>query len=286
MTLAECAADASRALVAAGRDEGESRQEVSLLARRLLGWPTARWLSHLQDVAPPEFARRLAQLVARRAQGEPVAYLTGEREFYGRPFHVSPDVLIPRPETEFVVEEALACLGGATGPTIVDVGTGSGCLAVTLALERPGATVIGTDVSRRALAVAARNAAALGALDRITLRAGSLFAGTIGPVDLVVSNPPYVAARDRATLPADVVNYEPAAALFGGDDGLDVIRALVPAAASILAPDGSLVMEIGIGQANDVQRLIEATGTLHVIRVRNDLQDIPRVVVAKVLTSA
>jgi release factor glutamine methyltransferase len=282
VTLAECAADARRALVAAGRDERESRQDVSVLARRLLGWPTARWLAHLNDDAPAEFARHLAQLVGRRARGEPVAYLTGEREFYGRPFHVSPDVLIPRPETEFVVEEALACLRDAAGaPTVVDVGTGSGCIAVTIALQRPDAHVIGTDISRRALAVAARNAAELGALDRVKLRAGSLLAGLNGPVDLVVSNPPYVAATDRAALPVDVVNYEPGTALFGGDDGLDVIRALIPAAASVLAPGGCLVMEIGIGQARDIEHLIDATGTMRVIRVRNDLQDIPRVVVAR-----
>jgi release factor glutamine methyltransferase len=162
----------------------------------------------------------------------------------------------------------------------VDVGTGSGCLAVTLALECPAARVIATEVSEAALAVARDNARRLGA-ERIEFKHGSLFSGVAAPVDLVVSNPPYVAYAERASLPVDVVGYEPAGALFGGEDGLDVIRALVPAAGAALRPGGWLILELGLGQADAVERLIQATDALAVVRLRSDLQHILRVVVAR-----
>lgn len=287
MTLARWLAEASRQLTAAGRDERESRQDLAALARWHLGWTAARWLADQRDQAPAGFVEAIAPLVARRERGEPVAYLTGEREFYGRTFRVTPVVLIPRPETELVVSEALACLAGlASGvtspPVVVDVGTGSGCIAVTMAIERPVARVIATDVSPDALGVAEDNARRLGVADRIAFHHGSLLAGVDAPVDLIVSNPPYVAIVDRASLIVDVERYEPAVALFGGNDGLDVIRGLMPAAAAALRPGGWLVMEIGLGQADAVRRLLEADQTWSAIRVLPDLQQIPRVVVARV----
>lgn len=288
MTFADWVADASRLLTAAGRDERESRRDAALLARWDLGWPMALWLVSLGEEAPPDFEARLAPLIARRARAEPIAYLTGEREFFGRSFRVTPDVLIPRPETELVVEEALACLYArlpdperSRPPVVVDVGTGSGCIAITLTLEFPWARVVATDVSAAALAVAVDNARLLDAADRVTFRHGPLLAGWSEPVDLIVSNPPYVAASDRGALPDDVVRYEPATALFGGDDGLDVMRALVPTAAAALVPGGWLIMEIGLGQADDVQRLIRDTPGLDLVRLRSDLQRILRVVVAR-----
>ncbi|HKW01887.1 MAG TPA: peptide chain release factor N(5)-glutamine methyltransferase [Vicinamibacterales bacterium] len=288
MTFAEWGAEASRRLIAAGRDERESRLDVRLLARLYLGWPMALWITSLQEEAPAEFVAALAPQIARRAQAEPIAYILGEREFFGRAFRVTPDVLIPRPETEFVVHEALECLwherrdrGEPGAPLILDVGTGSGCIAITLAFECPSARVVATDTSEGALAVARDNARELGAADRVTFLHGALLAGWPDPIDVIVSNPPYVAAADRGTLPDDVVRYEPATALFGGDDGLDVIRALIPAAATALTPGGWLVMEIGMGQADDVQRLIRDTPGLDLVRLRSDLQQIPRVVVAR-----
>jgi release factor glutamine methyltransferase len=288
VTFAEWVADASRQLTAAGRDERESRLDAALLARWHLGWPMARWLVNLSEQAPADFATTVAPLIARRARAEPIAYLTGEREFFGRTFRVTPDVLIPRPETELVVEEALTCLTNvrpdparARPPLVVDVGTGSGCIAITIALEQPSVRVVATDVSEAALAVAMDNARRLDAADRVTFHHGPLLAGWNQPVDLIVSNPPYVAVTDRGTLPDDVVRYEPATALFGGEDGLDVMRALIPAAAAALVPGGWLVIELGLGQADEVQRLIRGAQGLDVVRLRSDLQHILRVVVAR-----
>jgi len=201
---------------------------------------------------------------------------------------VTPAVLIPRPETELVVEEALACVtklrtdsANLPPPLVLDVGTGSGCIAITIALEQPPVRVVATDISDAALAVAMDNARRLDAADRGTLRHVPLMADWNEPADLIVSNPPYVAGADRGALPDDVVRYEPATALFGGEDGLDVIRALIPAAAAALVPGGWLVMEVGLGQADEVQRLIRDAPGLDVVRLRADLQRILRVVVAR-----
>jgi release factor glutamine methyltransferase len=232
---------------------------------------------------------RLEAAVARRARREPVAYITSEREFYGRAFRVTRDVLIPRGETEFVVDAARACLAARSGapPHIIDIGTGSGCIAVTIACEAPDLRLTATDVSSAAIAIARENATRHGVADRIDFVEGSLFAGRAGPGgepggwDLIVSNPPYVARRDRDTLAVDVRDFEPDLALFGGNDGLDVIRALTRAASTVLAPDGSLVMEIGAGQVDAVRALIDETSGLAWTRVLRDLQQIPRVVVAR-----
>jgi len=288
VTFAEWVADASRLLTGAGRDERESRLDAALLARWHLGWPMARWLLNLGEQAPADFASAVAPLLARRARAEPIAYLTGEREFFGRTFRVTPDVLIPRPETEFVVEEALTCLTNLRPdpvkprpPLVLDVGTGSGCIAITIALEQPTVRVVATDISEAALAVAMDNARRLDTADRVTFRHGPLLAGWNEPADLIVSNPPYVAGADRGALPDDVVRYEPATSLFGGEDGLDVIRALIPAAAAALVPGGWLVMEMGLGQADEVQRLIRDAPGLDLVRLRTDLQRMLRVVVAR-----
>ncbi len=291
MTLADWLTEASRRLVRAGRDERESRQDLAALGRWQLGWTSAEWLARQRDDAPAGFVDAVAPLVARRAVGEPVAYLTGEREFYGRLFRVTRDVLIPRPETELVVAEALARIderaaATSTPPVIVDVGTGSGCIAITIALERPDTHVVATDVSTDALAVANDNARRLGVADRTTFRRGSLLADVGAPIDLIVSNPPYIANTDRASLAADVADYEPAVALFAGDDGLSIVRALVAAAATSLRAGGFLVMEIGFGEAHDVARIIHATPHLELVRIQADLQQIPRVAVARATSSS
>jgi len=292
VTLAAWLAEASRQLTRAGRDERESRQDLAALARWQLGWTSAEWLARQRDEAPRDFPEAIAPLVARRALGEPVAHLTGEREFYGRTFRVTPDVLIPRPETELAVSEALACLDdrAAAAPArpavVVDVGTGSGCIAVTIALERPEARVIATDVSAAAIAIAEDHARRLGVGDRLAFRHGALLAGVDPPVDLIVSNPPYIASADRASLAVDVASYEPAVALFAGDDGLSVVRQIVAAAAASLGAGGFLVMEIGFGQDDALRRLIASTPRLALVRIQADLQQIPRVVVARATSSS
>ena len=283
MTLAERVRAAARRLEDAGLPADDSRRDAVLLARAVLGWSAADWLTRQHTPAPIGFDEPFQAFIGRRAAHEPIAYITGEREFYGRPFRVTPDVLIPRPETELLVEEALAEIAargpGASPPRVVDVGTGSGCVAVTLALEAPATRVIGTDVSERALAVARANAASLDA--RVELCHGGLLASVSGPIDILVSNPPYVSEAERPTLSAEVGRYEPGTALFAGLDGLDVIRALLPDAARTLVPGGVLVVEIGAGQAPAVTRLVSATPGLHLVRIRADLQGIPRIVVSR-----
>lgn len=274
--------DAAARLERAGLVPADARADAGVLARWVLGWDAATWL--VRGVEPPAagFRRRFEAAVARRVRREPVSHITGVREFYGRTFEVTPDVLTPRPETEALVTEALSLLApgrAALGPTVIDVGTGSGCLAVTLALEAPGAPVLATDVSAAALDVARRNAGRHGILDRVTFEAADLVPVPCPPAGVIVANPPYVPERDRAALAPEVARYEPGAALFAGEDGLDVIRRLVPAAARTLRPGGHLVMEIGAGQAGEVRRLVEAAG-LACLRIVPDLQGIPRVVVA------
>lgn len=270
-------------LVAAGLPPDDSRRDATLLARWRLGWSLAEWLSRQHEPAPPDFARQLDALIQRRADREPIAYITGGREFYGRRFLVTPGVLVPRPETELLIEEALTALAAGTSPEplIADVGTGSGCLAVTLALEWPSAHLLATDSSTSALDVARENAAVLGVLDRVEFWHGSLLPAGIPPLDLVVSNPPYIPEGDRLSLPLEVRGFEPESALFAGSDGLDVIRALLPAAESALAPGGLLIFEIGIEQSKAVRNLVQARRHLTLLRVRRDLQDIPRIVVCR-----
>jgi release factor glutamine methyltransferase len=288
LSLAALTVDAARRLAAAGLPAADSRRDAVLLARWRLGWSAAIWLTRSNEPVPPGFADGFAGLIERRTRREPLAYITGEREFYGRPFKVTADVLIPRQETELLAEQALGCLrdlthqAGSEGPQVLDVGTGSGCVAVTVALEAPSVQVVATDVSHAALAIARANAERLGAADRIEFRVASL-AGTVADAfDLIVANPPYVPEPDRGSLAPEVRDYEPAAALFAGPDGLDVIRDLVPSAAAALRPDGWIVMEIGYGQANAVRRLLEATGRFSDVRLVDDLQAIPRVIMGHV----
>lgn len=281
MTVAECARDAAAALVRAGHAPDDSRRDAAILARHILGWDAAEWLMRQRDDVPAALVGALGALVARRGRGEPVAYLIGEKEFYGRAFAVTPDVLIPRPETELVVDVALARIDRAAARElvrVVDIGAGSGCIAVTLAAERHNVQAIATDVSAAALAVASANAARHGVSPRVECR-HQPFDGGAQQVDLVVTNPPYVAESDRAALMRDVRDYEPALALFGGADGLDVIRTLIPDAFAALRPGGALVMEIGVQQFEAVGRLLDAAGFASIVP-HADLAGIVRVVEA------
>jgi release factor glutamine methyltransferase len=274
-------------IVAAGaarlRDAGftpaDADLDAGVIARGLLGWSLADWLSRRDNEADAAFTNQFDALIGRRATHEPVAYLLGTREFYGRPFAVQPGVLIPRPETELLVEVALEWVEATEARLIADVGTGSGCVAITLALEHPGLSIIATDRSPEALAIAKANADALGPTSAVEWRETDLLAGVTGPLDLIVSNPPYVPERDRASLSADVRDFEPSLALFAGDDGLDVVRRLIPQAISRLRPGGALIMEVGEGQWPAVTTLLEQSGCVSV-DWHVDLQGIPRIVAA------
>ncbi len=273
--------DAARTpLVAAGIPVDEAALDAELLMRDVLAWDRASWITRRNEAAAPAVAQAFARAIARRAGREPVAYIRGVQEFYGRAFQVRPGVLIPRPETELLIDEALTLLAGQATPRIADVGTGSGCLAITLALETPGATVAATDISAEALVIARANATALGVTTRIDFRHTSLLDGVSGLFDLLVANPPYVPERDASSLAPEVLAHEPRLALFGGPDGLRDVRALVALAAATLTPGGSLVMEIGMGQWPDVRHALAEAGLGAHAHVRTDLQGIPRVVVA------
>jgi release factor glutamine methyltransferase len=255
--------------------------DAEVLARQVLGWDRARFLADRNEAASSGFLLRYEPLVARRERREPVSYILGMREFWGLPFEVGPDVLIPRHETEFIVEETLALTGKDSRPLIVDVGTGSGCIAISLAREIPGARVIATDVSGHALEVARRNADRYGVSDRVTFVETSFLDGIESGVDVIVSNPPYVPSVSERGLTPEVRDYEPAVALFGGEDGLDGLRSVLEGAAMKLAPGGWLVMEFGCGQDDCVTGLVTGVNGLDLVKIRHDLQDIPRTVVCR-----
>jgi release factor glutamine methyltransferase len=254
--------------------------DADLLARHAAGWDHAAWLARRTEPASDAFTREYERLIARRVAREPVAYIRGVQEFWGREFIVTTAVLIPRPETELVIERAAPFLALHPRATIVDVGTGSGCLAITLALEHPEVTVYAVDISEAALAIARANAQRHGA-DRVRFIHGSLLANIQPPVDLIVANPPYVAERDKPGLSPEVRDYEPAVALFGGADGWRHIRTLLRQIPRVLTPDGLVLMELGYGQSEDVGAEIAAVSELRVDAVLSDLQGIPRTAVIR-----
>jgi len=219
--------------------------------------------------------------IERRRSGEPIQYITGEAEFFGLPFRVTRAVLIPRPETEHVVEKVIELAAGMARPQIVDVGTGSGAIAVSVAAKIPSAAIAAIDISAAALDLARENAKRNGVTDRIRFLDGNLLA----PVseekfDFVVSNPPYVPETDRTSLSVEVREYEPGLALFAGADGLAVYRRLIPAAYDALVPSGWIVLEIGYGQQEAIRSLLAESKFME-IGFTADLQGIPRVAYAR-----
>jgi release factor glutamine methyltransferase len=278
-SLHELTSAAAASLKAAGITSEEADLDAQLLAARVLGWDRTRLLTSWRDPAPATFPAAFERLVARRARREPISQVLGTREFWGLEFEVTRDVLTPRPETEGVVEAALEHARRAR--VIVDVGTGTGCLAVVLAREFPDARVLALDISEAALSVARRNAARHGVIDRTEFRHSNLLEAAPERVDLIVSNPPYVPARDRASLPPEVRNYEPPTALFAGEDGLDCIRALVGMSATRLTDEGLLIFECGVDQAPAIREMIAGAPELELIEIRPDLAGIPRTVVAR-----
>jgi len=248
------------------------------------------WLyAHPESELSPEDAAAYAQLIERRSEGVPTQYLTGRQEFWGLEFEVGPGVLIPRPETEHVIEVALERLSArrAEPLRIADVGTGSGCIAIALASELPGAEIVATDISSAALDYAQRNAARHGVSNRIQfLKANLLEMAIEAPrrgesgFGLIVSNPPYVGRNDAGSLPREVREHEPAEALFAGDDGLEIYPDLIDEAARKLAPNGILVLELGYNGAQYVGSLLSASQWTD-LRVTRDLAGIERVVSAR-----
>jgi release factor glutamine methyltransferase len=256
-----------------------SPREAALLLGGVLGLSEAQVMARDDQRVAAETAARFRALLARRLGGEPVAYLLGEREFYGRPFAVDRRVLIPRPETEHVIEHALA-LDLPPAPRILDAGTGSGCLAVTLALELPAARVVACDLSPAALAVAAGNARRHGVAGRVALVASDLAAAvTLAPFDLVVSNPPYIDPADAGGLPAEVCNFEPHLALFSPESGDSTLARLLAECAR-LRPGAVTVVEIGCSQLDAARRHAAAAG-LELTAAHRDYAGRPRVVVLR-----
>lgn len=246
---------------------------------------------HLNPASPvrPEKARAYLDLVARRAARTPLQHLTGFQEFWSLRFRVTPAVLIPRPESEILVTSLLR-INERPDPLVLDVGTGSGCLAIALASEVPGARVHASDISHEALGVAARNAADHGVADRIRFHRGDLFEafrslGLEGSADFILSNPPYVAERDLPGLQPEVRDHEPRVALVAGPDGLDVHRRVASEAAAFLSPNGRLIVEFGLGQENSLREIYGRT-PLTLVGVEADLVGIPRVLVARPVAPA
>jgi len=281
MTINELVHGARDRFMSAGISANLATLDAEVLARQVLGWDRARFLTDRNEKATSVFLLQYEPLVARRERREPVSYILGLREFWGLPFEVGPDVLIPRQETEFIVEETLALVGKDSHPVIVDVGTGSGCIAISLAREIPGARIIASDVSKHALEVARRNAARHNVADRMTFVETSFLDGIEAGVDIIVSNPPYVPSVSRRGLTPEVRDYEPSVALFGGEDGLDGLRSVLEGAVAKLTPGGHLVMEFGCGQDDGVTDLVRGVDGLDVVKIRHDLQDIPRTVVCR-----
>jgi release factor glutamine methyltransferase len=260
---------------------GSARRDAELLLLDQLCITHAQLLANPDRELTEEEELFFWQSIHRRAANEPVQYILGKQEFYGLDFHVNPAVLIPRPETELLVEAVLQKLPRDEFVEILDVGTGSGILAVTLAHHLPHAEITAVDISVDAIAVARRNAETHHVGDRIRFVVSDLLSALdhkLERFDAVVSNPPYVAKTDRTTLAPEVRDYEPATALFAGKTGLEIYRRLIPEARKALKPNGLLALEIGQGQRDAIANLLEGW---HDVSFLNDLQQIPRVALAR-----
>ncbi len=266
---------------------------AELLLMHALGRDRTWLYTNPESQLDPGVIEAYFALIARRIAGEPTQYLTGKQEFWGLEFEVTPAVLIPRPETEHVIEVALERLGarglkidmvtGAPSPTlhIADVGTGSGCLSIALARELPHAEFIATDISAAALEVARRNAARHSVADRIQfIECDLLGAASESSLDLIVSNPPYVARNEASALPREVRDHEPHAALFGGPTGVEIYARLIEQAGALLRVGGILVIELGYNSADEVRRMFHVQRHWANVGITNDLAGIPRVLAA------
>ena len=275
-TRNEALGAATEALRSAGVDS--PRREARLLMQHALGLSPEALLAHEDRPLGGAEDRRLAALVRRRAAREPIAYLTGRREFWSLEFAVDRSTLVPRPETETVIEAVLALAAHLPSrPRVLDLGTGSGCLLVALLSELPGAVGAGIDISAAAVSLARANAARHGLGGRASFAVGDWGAALAARFDIVVCNPPYVTEAAWASLAPEIVQYEPNAALAGGQDGYACYRKLAPQIADLLAPAGLAAIEVGTGMADNVATLFDAAGLAEIERGR-DLAGIDRCV--------
>ena len=279
-SIAEVLKQASRVLDGAGVPE--ARREAGSLLSFVLGKDRTFLISHAEGTVDDGSVDQLREFVERRAAGEPLQYITGVQDFYAREFRVTPDVLIPRPETELLVEAALE-VTKVDSPVFCDVGTGSGCIAVTLLCEIVGSRAVAVDKSSAALEVAKLNAGKQSVTDRAEFVVSDCFDALDSreyQFDLIASNPPYVSEAALAGLQRELRDHEPRVALSPGGDGLSVIRRLLTEASAFLKPSGHLLMEIGFDQGERVRNLVDE-GVWTLIEVRPDLQCIPRIVVLR-----
>ena len=259
-----------------------ARHDAESLMAHVLGTDRGALFLRRRDLLTAVSATRYAELIRRRARREPLQHITEEQEFYGVRFGVDRRALIPRPETEGLVDAALS-LGLAHDSRVVDLGTGSGCIPVVLALRRAGLELYALDLSEEALALARQNAARHGVLERITFVCGDMRAPPEewrGTIDLATCNPPYVSEEEWERLEPELRDYDPRAALVAGSTGLEMYAALAGPTLDLLRPAGHLLLELGFGQVGGVRRLLSDSGYVD-IDVRNDLRGIPRVLVAK-----
>ncbi len=283
MNIGESIRWAEEALRDAGVAEARSEAEYLLLhvigcKRHTIFIDASKMLTDDQEAVFKGFIRR-------RAQREPSQYITGEAEFYGFNFKVTRETLIPRPETEILVDEALRCaitFKDKRPLTIIDLCTGSGCIAITMALKVPGSVVYATDVSKGALKIAAENASLNGVADRITFLEGDLFAAiegtSIGKAGIILSNPPYISEAELESLDPEVIRHEPKSALYGGPDGLDFYRRIIAGGPEHLSDGGFLILEMGFGQVQDIRGLMEKEQRYTDITVLKDYSGIERVI--------
>jgi release factor glutamine methyltransferase len=278
---------ARRALTARFKSSAIESAELDarLLTGSVLGLDLTGMITAANRVLTAGESWRLDQFAQRRLAGEPVARILGEKEFWGLPLRLTPATLVPRPDTEAVVELALEMLraSGASNqaPRIADLGTGSGAILLALLSELPDAQGFGTDISDEALQTATANAEQAGLANRATFVACDYATGLDGSFDLIVSNPPYISSADIAGLMLEVRNYDPPAALDGGADGLDAYRVLIPQAVRLLTPGGALVVEAGQGQSGDIEALMTAAGLTHERPPKADLAGVLRAVAGR-----
>lgn len=273
LTIREALQSASQRLAALDT----ARRDAELLLRHVLGRDHAWLLAHPEAEITPEHLTHYENLLARRARNEPIQYILGQQEFYGLALHVTPDVLIPRPETEHLVEAALARIPADQPTRVLDVGTGSGAIAIALAARLPHATITAVDASAAALAVARKNTAHHHLENQIRIVKSDLLSAVPGETfDVIVSNPPYVSVKEN--LEPQVRHFEPHFALFAGESGLEIYRRFIPQAEKALVPGGWLLMEIGYGQQDSLTTLLAGWKNLSFLP---DLQGIPRVVIAQ-----
>jgi release factor glutamine methyltransferase len=270
-----------------GKGIESPRLSAELLLSEILGLKRIELYTHHDSPVAQKELDKLHELVKRAAHNEPIAYLVGKTEFYSMELQVTQDCLIPRPETELLVQRAVEFLRGRSDLQLVcDLCTGCGCIATAIAKNFPGARIIATDISDAALAVAASNVEKYQLQDRITLLSGDLFEPVIpqlesGKFDLIVSNPPYVSSVEYEKLEKNVKDYEPRLALFAGIDGLDIYRRILEKVDEFLKPDSALMMEIGYAQGPAIKDLLEQTGIFSDIKIEKDFSNNDRIVIAK-----